>query len=177
MRVFVLNTGRCGSVTLSRALAHLENYTVGHETRMGEVGAKRLDYPEHHVEIDNRLAWFLGGLDQRYGGGPLYVHLRRDPEAVARSFAKRRDRGIMRAFADGVVFPPADPQQTLEAARMYVATVTENIESFLRDKPERMTVHLAEHQTWFPALWARLGGRGDMSAALREFDTRHNASR
>lgn len=175
MRVFVLNTGRCGSVTLSKAFGHLTNFTTGHETRMGEVGPCRLDYPDRHVEVDNRLAWFLGGLEQRYGAEPLYVHLRRDPEAVAASFNERWDRGIMRAFGTGIVFPPLP--EGMDGARFYVETVTTNIEAFLRDKPHQVTVWLENAADWFPALWERIGGQGDCDAALAEFGVRHNASK
>ena len=111
MRVFVLNTGRCGSMTTIKACEHLTNYTAGHETRTGAIGDRRLDYPDRHVEADNRLSWFLGILGERFGDGPLYVHLRRDPEEVAASFLRRwrswrtsaAGSSVLGAFAHGLL--------------------------------------------------------------------------
>ncbi|MDA0566565.1 hypothetical protein LG943_19945 [Streptomonospora sp. S1-112] len=182
MRVFVLNTGRCGSVTLARACERLTNYTAGHETRARRVGDDRLDYPDQHIEVDNRLSWFLGALDERYGEEPLYVHLRRDPVQVAQSFAKRWENGnpagVITAFATSLVIHPAPwpDAQRMEVCRFYVQTVTANIEAFLADKPNQMTVWLDDAATWFPAFWDRIGGQGDYDAALAQFGIQHNAS-
>jgi hypothetical protein len=162
-------------MTVSRALGHLTNFTTGHETRTREIGPSRLEYPDQHVEVDNRLAWFLGGLEQRYGAAPLYVHLRRDPEAVAKSFNRRWHHGIMPAFGTGVI--AVTKPSGIDGARFYVETVTANIEAFLQGKPNRMTVWLEDAADWFPALWQRVDGQGDLTAALSEFDVRHNATR
>src|SRR5690554_1689598 len=88
VRVFVLGAGRCGTMTVAKALSHADNYTSGHETRSGTVHG-RLTYPDYHAEVDCRLTWFLGSLDKAYGDAPLYVHLRRDLTANAESWAKR----------------------------------------------------------------------------------------
>lgn len=88
MRVFVLTTGRSGSVTFARSCSHITNYSSAHESRAAEYGAARFDYADQHIEIDNRLSWFLGGLEERFPEA-RYVHLRRDPAADARSFAAR----------------------------------------------------------------------------------------
>lgn len=182
MRVFVLNTGRCGSTTMIRACEHLTNYSAGHETRSIEIGEQRFAYPDQHVEADNRLSWFLGDLERRFGKDPLYVHLLRSPEEVALSFWNRWDpkRGgrIINAFANGILLTgrPWPLERRLEICRFYVDTVTANIESFLADKPHRMTVRLEEAASWFPRFWERIEGDGDQAAALAEFSIRHNSS-
>lgn len=187
MRVFVLNTGRCGSVTSIKACEHLTNYTAGHETRTGALGDSRLDYPDQHVEADNRLSWFLGDLGLRFVDDPLYVHLRRDPEQVAQSFLRRwrslnsnpARTSVLRAFAHGLLIHPEEWQEAerIDVCRYYVRTVTKNIEAFLADKSNTMTVWLEDAGTWFPTLWDRIGGEGDLDAAMAEFGVRHNASR
>jgi hypothetical protein len=63
MNVFVLTTGRSGSLTFAEACRRITNYTTGHETRVGRVGPERLAYPDRHIEVDHRLAWFLGRMD------------------------------------------------------------------------------------------------------------------
>jgi hypothetical protein len=183
VRVFVLNTGRCGSSTFVRACEHLTNFTAGHETNAKMSGVQRFAYPDDHVEADNRLAWFLGGLSDTYSDAPLYVHLRRDPEAVARSFLRRfpNERfgaNIIRAFANGIVMrrQPWPEEERLDVCRFYVETVTANIEGFLADKPRRMTVWLEDSADWFPTFWESIGAEGDLGAAMSEFAVRHNAS-
>ena len=174
-------------MTTVRACEHLTNYTAGHESRTGEIGDSRFDYPDRHVEADNRLSWFLGDLGERFGDEPLYLHLRRDPEQVAASFLRRwRSRGAkptrsnaVRAFAHGLMihndeWPEAE---RLDVCRFYVRTVTKNIEAFLADKTNTMTVWLDDANTWFPTLWERISGEGDLDAAMAEFYVRHNPSR
>lgn len=45
MNVFVLCTGRCGSVTFVEACKHVTNYTSAHESRAGIAGPGRVQYP------------------------------------------------------------------------------------------------------------------------------------
>ncbi|MFC5577122.1 hypothetical protein ACFPOA_03715 [Lysobacter niabensis] len=176
MNVFVLCTGRCGSVTFARAARHIRNYRVGHETRMKQPGPQRVDYPADHIEIDNRLSWFLGRLDAAYGNNAIYVHLRRDPEAVASSFNRRWHLGgsIMRAYADQVYAAPVrDP---LAFCRDYVDTVTANINLFLRDKSHKMDFWMEHSATDWPAFWSLINAEGKLEDGLSEWAVAHNAS-
>src|SRR3972149_9948429 len=103
MNVFVLTTGRSGSLTFATACGHITNYTTGHETRRMLLGAERLAPPARHIEVDNHLAWFLGRLDGAYGDGAFYVHLRRDDEAVAASYSRRWNKPLLSAYRKGVL--------------------------------------------------------------------------
>lgn len=85
--VFALTAGRTGSTTFIEACQHATNYTAAHESGKGIVLADRLRFPDQHIEADNRLTWFLGPLGERYPDA-IYVHLVRDREAVARSWAR-----------------------------------------------------------------------------------------
>lgn len=177
MNVFVLCTGRCGSVTFARACAHLSNYTSGHESRVRELGPARVAYPDRHIEVDNRLAWFLGWLEERYGGDAFYVHLLRDEEATAQSFNGRWHlRGsIVRAHAEQVrMMSPKDP---MAMCKDFVASVNANIRTFLRDKPRTLTVRMEEARKDFPEFLTRIGAEGDLDAAVAEWDTAHNRTR
>ena len=179
MNVFVLSTGRCGSTTFERACRHITNYTCAHESRISVVGPGRLDYPPNHIESDNRLAWFLGRLHQRYPHDVFYVHLQRDREAVARSYARRLEPGlIMSAYAHGVHLGLSDDiaPNALTIARDYVDTVTANIEAFLADKPNRMTFHIENANVDFPRFWECVGAQGDRATAVAEFTIAYNAS-
>lgn len=159
-----------------RACEHLRNYTAAHESLAHQHGDARFAYPANHVEADNRLSWFLGDLHNRFGMAPLYVHLRRDPEAVAASFERRWGRGIIGAFDGRIVMGTRGEEERRAMCRFYVDVVTANIDAFLRDKPHTMTVWVEEHRRWFPSLWGRLKGQGDLEAAMDEFGVRHNAS-
>ena len=179
----MLSTGRCGSVTFARACQHLQGFTVGHETRAAEVGEDRFAYPDQHIEVDNRLSWFLGGLSARFPAqDTMYVHLTRDPDEVAASFLARWDSpfraSMIRAFAHGVVMS-ADWEQVerQRVCRFYVDTVNQNIEQFLAVQPRTARVRLESVERDFSALLDALGAQGDRDAALAEWSVRHNATR
>lgn len=87
--VFVLSAGRTGSTSFYHAAQAITNYSSGHETNIDKIGSERFRYPTNHIEIDNRLSWFLGSLDRHFGNEAFYVHLLRDRHAVATSFSKR----------------------------------------------------------------------------------------
>ncbi|HIK35539.1 MULTISPECIES: hypothetical protein [unclassified Thermosynechococcus] len=67
MNVFVLWTSRCDSVTFAEACTFIANFNSAQESRTFLLGEAHLAYPDRHIEVDNRLAWFLGRLDQTYG--------------------------------------------------------------------------------------------------------------
>ena len=178
--VFVLCTGRCGSTTLARACGHLTNWTAGHESRTHEIGPARLAYPPRHIEVDNRLAWFLGRLNQSHGDRAAYVHLTRDPEAVARSFARRASHGIFRAYRTQVLARSArlrPDRAPLDAARDYVETVTANIVHFLADKSHVLPVRLESLSADGARFLDWIGAEGDLAAARATLGLVHNASK
>lgn len=178
--VFVLCTGRCGSMTFARACGHLANWTAGHETRTHLLGPDRLAYPPDHVEADNRLSWLLGRLDATYGDRAAYVHLTRDPEAVAASYATRARFGIIRAYRTAILLnlPDRTPDvPDLDVCRDYVATVTANIEHFLRDKTHVLPVRIETIADDFDTFLGWAAAEGDLAAARAEVRHRHNAVR
>lgn len=182
MNVFILGTGRCGTKSFISACRYIQNYSVGHETRVARVGRERLNYPDWHIEADNRLAWFLGRLEELYGQEAFYVHLLRDPEETARSLAKRVFPGsIIRAYADGILMPRTDPENAtknaLVIARDYVHTVTKNIEGFMVNKPYQVTINLENIEDCFPQFLDLIGAEGDHQAILGELRKPKNISR
>lgn len=173
--IFILCTGRCGSTTLFKACKNFLNYTSGHETRTSFIGAERFMYPRKHIEADNRLAWLLGRLDETYGDSPLYVHLERDRDSTARSFAKRKG-GIISAYqGNGIIMGCKESDQFL-IARDYVDTVTSNIKYFLSNKKNVISFQLENARSDFVKFATTAGAKGDLDLALSEFDTKHNAS-
>ncbi len=178
MNVFILNTGRCGSTTFIEACRHITNYTAGHETRVHLLGPDRLAYPPNHIEADNRLSWMLGRLDTAYGDNAYYVHLTRDRNQVAASFARRTDFGIMKAYREGILLHEGQEQASAESlAQDYIDTVEANIAHFLKDKRHTMEFALENADADFRRFWNWIGATGEMDKALAEWNTRHNASR
>jgi hypothetical protein len=175
MNVFVLTTGRSGSVTFSEACRHITNYTTGHETRVGLLGVDRLAYPDRHIEVDDRLAWFLGRLDAAYGNEAFYVHLRRDEKATAASRMRRWNKPAMRAYRNGILWDVDPGVSRLELALDLNRTVNSNIEFFLRDKTDTMAIDIETARQVFPEFWKRIGADGDLEAALEELTVHHHA--
>lgn len=174
MNVFVLTTGRSGSLTFAEACRHISNYHTGHETRVGLLGDDRLAYPANHIEVDNRLAWFPGRLQAAFGDEAFYVHLRRDAEATAASMAQRWSKPAMRSYRQGILWDVDPETDRIALARDLVATLDSNIRHYLRDKSKVMTIDIETASSSFPTFWQRIRAEGDLEAALAEFDTRHH---
>jgi hypothetical protein len=172
MNVFVLCTGRCGSTTFAKASSHATNYTVGHET--GRQRRYNLDYPADHIEVDNRLAWFSGRLDEQYPTA-RYVHLLRDPEAVADSFVAHgatQPTNLLAGYISAIK-QGCGGDSTSEAHDM-IRTINANIRHFLRDRPHH-TIRIETAAKTFPKFWAAIGAGGRLDRALAEFGKRYNA--
>ncbi len=175
MNIFVLNTGRCGSTTFIKACQHITNFTSAHESRIDTIGDQRLAYPDNHIEADNRLSWFLGRLDKQYGDNAFYVHLLRDTQDTAASFARRSDFGIMKAYAEGIVLGEEKHGAT-DLAQDYIETVESNIELFLKDKTNKLEVRIESAKEDFKVFWEAISAQGDLDRALQEWDVNYNAS-
>jgi hypothetical protein len=175
MRVFVLSTGRCGTTTLARACSHITNFTCAHESNWGRVGPDRFEYPDQHIEIDNRLSWFLGELYARYGDEARYVHLIRDPEKTALSFTHRWNvwESSITGYARHLL---CVSDRSIEVARAHVTTMNANISHFLRDKPHTMTLHLETLPDQYLAFLEWIGAHGDSAAAIDQLRVSHNST-
>jgi hypothetical protein len=176
MNIFILNTGRCGSTTFIKACQHISNYSALHESRATLIGAARLAYPANHIEADNRLSWFLGRLDKQYGDNAFYVHLGREPQTTAESFARRENFGIMQAYREGILLGGESDQSAHEIALDYIETVESNIEHFLANKSRKMSFSLESAKEDFLKFWKMIAAEGDLQAALAQWNISYNAS-
>lgn len=171
MRVFVLSTGRSGTLTISRAFAHADNYTTDHE------GLFPHYVPAGYLSSDSRWVWLLGYLHETYPDA-RYIHLLRDRGAVALSFARRCSvpgeapgawRFGVHLLNDRVV--AADP--VAGAAHLW-DIINANVRTFLEGRPHRV-VWIEQLAEAMPELWAWLGATGDLDAAVAEAAVRHNS--
>lgn len=182
MNVFILSTGRCGSTTIVRACEHITNYSTSHESRSTFLATERLNYPDHHIESDNRLSWFLGQLDQKYGNDAFYVHLTRERVATTASYARRWNNRmtIVRAFGEHILMrlgrTSTTDMERLQISSDYYDAVNANIELFLKDKTQKMHITLENMQQDFQQFWTRIGAEGDLAAALETLDKKFNST-
>jgi hypothetical protein len=177
MNVFVLSTGRTGSLSLERACQHMTNFTAAHESRCQITGDERINFPDQHIEIDNRLSWFLGRLDKVYGKNAIYIHMVRDSTKTAESYRRRwnRETGIVRAYAYGILKRQEHEIKDMEKICLdYVENVNENITLFLKDKPHKMIFRLEEGEEDLRKMWDLIKAEGDFDDALASFTNRHN---
>lgn len=172
--VFILCTGRCGSKTIINAFEHSDNFSAGHESKAQEIGSERLNYPDFHIEADNRLSWFLGRLENKYGSDPLYVHLTRDKQKTAESLTHRWGPfSIMKAYTFGIL---KTQSHDLKYALDYVETIDENITAFLKDKKHVVHIKLENIEEDFKKLWDQIGAKGDLQKALTAINKKDNAT-
>ncbi len=185
MNVFVLCTGRNGSTSFIEACKYITNYTASHQSLSKEIGDKRIDFPVNHIESDNRLSWFLGKLDKKYGDAAYYVHLKRNPQKTASSFQKKFGFGITGAFYPGLItrnslfeneMKEISESKQLEICEDMIDTINTNIELFLKDKSNQISIDLEDVTSGFRQFWDDIGAEGDEISALASWDTRHNAN-
>jgi hypothetical protein len=176
MNIFILNSGRCGSTTFIKACEHITNFSAEHESRSGLLGDAHFDYPENHIEADNRLSWFLGRLDRHYGNRAFYVHLRRNDNDTAHSFAKRYSKGIIKAYRKKILAGLSGKSDPIDVCLDYCETVNSNIMLFLKDKTQKMEFDLGTATQDFIKFWEVIGAEGDLELAVSEFGKHYNAS-
>lgn len=178
MRVFVLGTGRCGTMTFSKACGHITNYTSGHETH--RLHPERFPhYPDNHIEVDAHLAWMLGDLAllpiAHRDGQVRFFSLYRNIEDTAKSFLPRPNA---RALATAIF--QLHRECTIEDMRRLVQLIAQNINYFLsKQKTMRFVMRgwINEAYKWWPEFWDWIGAEGDMEAGRAEFKIRYNARR
>lgn len=181
MRVFVLTTGRAASKTFANASRLLDGMSAGHESRCGVISG-RLCFPESHVEVDNRLVWFLGGIAARYPDDQtFYVHLTRAPEKVAESYLKRWHIKVsmVRAFYHGILIFPKKPdaETARESCRFFVDTINENIRYFLNGRSNWCEVRVENLNDDFFAFMEQAGLEGDREEIARILGSVDNANK
>jgi len=182
MRVFCLSTGRSGTTTFSRSLSHATNFTSGHETRTSICTSDRLEYPDAHIEADNRLAFFLGALKQRYdSANTIWVHLRRNPKDVVNSYLRRRysPAQLVHAFGHGILMSaePKTEDEWRSVTELMVRSVRANIEAFMETQDLTVTMDIENPVPALTRIWSLAGIEGDFAASIAEWEVRHNQSR
>lgn len=176
MNVFVVSPGRTGTLSFSNACSLIENFSSGHETRLGMLCPQKLDYPENHIECDNRLAWLMGPLHERFTNDTVLVYLKRDLAKVAASYDKRWHvkHGIVRGYADSILMLPSRLWNR-EAALDFVTVVDRNIAFAARLFNDFIEINIDNPDDGFYEFWSKINAIGDYEAALSVLKTPANA--
>lgn len=182
MKVIVLCSGRSGSTTLYRACQFIDDFTVGHESRVELLGAERFDFPDQHIEIDNRLIWQLGNLGQHIGDQAMYVHLIRERSAVKQSFINRlyQPKSIFYSYCESIKKSTPEKLCANEIALLsddFLDNIDANIRYFLKDKTHQMEFHIENYHQDFASFWKFINATGDYEKALAEWSNKHNSSK
>lgn len=164
MRIFVLGTGRCGTVTFSKACGHITNYTSGHESNMGRIA--NFNYPDNHIEVDGHLQWILPLLLDAHPDAK-FVHLIRDKAETCRSLARRESMDL---YAELCFMAPRTPDR---AANVLYDNTNRLIELLC---PGALRLRLETIKEDFWQFWELAGAEGDLEAAVGEFDYHYNES-
>jgi len=170
MRVFVVGTGRCGSVTFARACEHMTNFTTGHE----EVFCKpdKLVWPDQHVAVGPM--WPLVPLLRRAWPDLVLVHLIRTDvaEFIESYMTLEGSRGpTIDVWADLYVGAPISDAERRGRCLLFHASTNELIRALGPD----LTVRLEHGRDDFARFWDHVGARGDRDGALAEWSVKHNA--
>jgi hypothetical protein len=171
MRVFVIGTGRCGTVTFSKACRHIQNYTCSHESNTGWKPTRPLlEYPDNHIEVDPRLSYFLPLLIQKYPDA-YFVHLIRNREDTIKSLEKRESLYLFGQFHMGISKRSINTLATL----YYDNTV--NMVNMLSDHTNNFQIiSLEDINNGYKLFWERINAKGDYGYCLKEFKTKYNKS-
>lgn len=175
--VFVLTPGRTASTTFSKACEHIENYTSAHEMNSTIIDLdNRLTFPNNHIEVDNRLIWYIDNLKIRYGSSAKYVYLRRKPDDVALSYHKRWNNkvSIVRGYGESILmkgFCPAN--ERLSICQSYSKLVDEKLLSFIKDN-EGIIVNVENIESDFRKFYDWISAKGDVELCINEFNKYYN---
>lgn len=166
MRIFVTGTGRCGSVTFSKACQHITNYTSSHETDWRKGPASLLNYPDNHIEVSAHLVYFIPNLRKRYPDAK-WVHLIRERDRTIASLSKRC--GTEMSWFSYQWWGLKDSKQ---GATIFYDATNALCNVLL---PDAMKFHLEQAADQFPIFWKWIDAEGNLNAALAEFSIKYNA--
>lgn len=166
MRVFVIGTGRCGSVSFREACRFIKNYTVGHESNCG-----LLEYPDNHIEVNPHIRGLVKKIKNKYPGSK-WIHLIRQPETCIPSLAAM-DRGIIMEYY-GRLYPSVQiTPAVMDIAYRFYWQENDLIQvqlNHLVSEYQRMTIELELVKNKWRAFWNWIGAEGDFEASCKSWD-------
>ena len=168
MNIFVIGSGRCGTLTFSKSISHCTNYTVGHESHAGSVD--RLNYPENHIEVSSHLTLYWPMLRKRYPQCRFVWIQRVDDVRCARSISKLQGGQIVRDFCN-VFHQQPNPVLIEGALDIY------DMMNAQGEASGAFRIEMENAKAQWQRCWDFMGCEGDFELSLNEWDTRYNETR
>lgn len=172
MRIFVTGTGRCGTVTFSKACSHIENFSSGHETystKLFELDKSLIT--DNRIEVDPHFSQFLPLITKLYPDA-RWVHLIREKEPCVKSLSKTTGLGYYIKFAS--MSKSENDREVV--ANVFYDMVNDNIAKWIKDMDYRI-MHLERlHEEW-SGFWNWIGAKGNLNDSLAELSIKHNSSK
>lgn len=182
MRVFVVGTGRCGSVTFYQACKSLAaaGYTAAHESHENSIPGVFPGYPDNHIEVSPPLAPAVALLKKNYPGSK-WVHLKREQQACVRSLSYSLWSPM--EWYSRLVFMGWHPMHLIDVANSYYAITNAAIEDALRDT-DHMTIQIEDAAsqwqtfcTWIGATDSEGKWKDGAAAFSRKYNSRNHRGR
>lgn len=167
MRVFVIGSGRCGTVTFSKAASHCTNFTVGHETKARQIDP--LDYPDNHIEVSSHLTIYWPMILEKYPDCKLVWLYRVDRLACAKSIAQLQSGKVVRDYCN-VFHQQLNPDLIEGALDIYDMMNAHGKTS------GAFHIELESASSQWKSCWDFMGCEGDFETSLKEWDVKYNAS-
>ena len=171
MNVFVFGTGRCGTVCFEAACQHATNYTSAHESNNS-----LLRYPDRHIETNSQFRMVGPELIANHPGA-VFVWLTRETSKVETSYDLLDQGEWLSTWA--LFMNSVKPNTRAHMAHIAVRQMLRDCQS-LWDAvypTKRYLIDIDAPRQQFTAFWLGIGAKGDMDAALAEFNRPRNTSK
>jgi hypothetical protein len=155
-------------VTFYHAANHATNYTVGHESKAGQVND--FNYPDNHIEIWPQLTLAVPLLQERYPDSMIIGLRRKDRAACVNSASHLRNGGTANDFAR-VFFLDQREDALANAAAMY------DVLNGLVLHFAHAVINLEDAKDQWKAIWEMMQCKGNFHASLAEWDIKYNRSK
>lgn len=163
--MFVVGTGRCGSVSFAVACQHITNFTAAHETDNYE-----LVYPDDHIEVNAMLRAPMAVLMDRYPNA-RWVHLIRERSACVPSLEALAHGEVVRCY--GRINRTTIPEDHRAEAEAYYDYENAAIAAML-ERRESMTFRLENRFQDWKRFWSWIGAEGNLKASLYSWSFKRN---
>ena len=174
MNVFFVSPGRTGTKSISRVLKTIDGFTSLHESRVQELGESRIEYPDNHLESDNRLTWFMPQLTKKYSDKALLVIVHRDREEVARSYNDRWYKiNIMKGYSQGILLRDLS-DNNLDVCRDYVNHVYTTLDYFKDSWKNVIEMNIKDPDEGIRGVLEFIGKEDYFEEVIKELKTRRS---
>lgn len=173
--IFIISPGRTATYAMSKAFSNVSDYTCAHESRVGFFNDQRINYPDNHIELDNRLSFYLPQLTRKYSKkNSLLVIVNRDRNSIAKSYNKRwRKINIMKAFSQGIHMNDLQ-SNNIDVCLAYVNYIYETIDYFKPQWDNVLEIEFSDLNFGIEQILKKINKINDLENVLEEMKNKSN---